>query len=138
MMYSSTLYGISLESFTNLDVAYQEYNCICQIYDLYLRQKESRDIWSKTLWSELKPQLLLEGMENFLKEYKQLPRDCRTITIASVLEVNMKIFKNSVPLFIELKNDAMTEDHWKKLMDLTGKFSNIILRKHIISFLVVI
>lgn len=130
MKYSSTLYGMPQESYKNLDVTYQEYNCMRLVLELYLRQKESRDIWAKTLWTELKPQLLLEGMEVFLKEFKQLSKDCRTIQIAVVLEMNMKAFKNSIPLFIELKNDAMTEDHWKKLMDKTGKHPKIILCKH--------
>lgn len=90
------------------------------VFDLYSRQKNAREIWSKTLWSELNPQLLLEGMENFIKQYKNLPKNCRSLLIASILNKDMKTFKNSIPLFIELKNDAMKKPHWEKLMQQTG------------------
>lgn len=122
MQNTSILFEMPQEAYVHLDVAFDEYKCMRLVYELYARQKDARAVWSQTLWSELNPQLLLEGMESFLKEYKQLPRTCRSTSVASVLEANMKKFKNSVPLFIELKNDAMRDIHWKKLMDQTGKF----------------
>jgi len=138
MKNTSALFKMPQESYTLLDVTYQEYHCLCSIYDLYSRQKNAIDDWSKTLWSELKPQLLLEGMDSFIKEFKQLPKACRSVSIALVLEKQMKKFKNSIPLFIELKNDAMKEMHWKKLMDQTGNYSILVQSKnqliHILSF----
>jgi len=120
MKNTSALFEMPQESFTLLDVTYQEYHNLCSIYDLYSRQKTARDDWSKTLWSELKPQLLLEGMDNFIKQFKQLSKECRSVPVGLVLNVQMKKFKNSIPLFIELKNDAMKEMHWEKLMEQTG------------------
>lgn len=120
MKNTSALFEMPQESFMLLDNAYKEYHCLCSIYDLYSRQKSARDDWAKTLWSELKPQLLLEGMDSFIKEFKQISKSCRSVPVALVLDMNMKKFKNSIPLFIELKNDAMKEMHWKKLMEQTG------------------
>eukprot|EP00102_Acyrthosiphon_pisum_P015188 XP_008185630.2 PREDICTED: dynein heavy chain 10, axonemal [Acyrthosiphon pisum] len=122
MKNTSALFEMPQESYTLLDDAYKEYHCLRSIYDLYLRQKSARDDWAKTLWSELEPQLLLEGMDSFIKEFKQIPKACRSVPIALVLNMQMKKFKNSIPLFIELKNDAMKEMHWKKLMEQTGQF----------------
>lgn len=138
MKNTSALFEMPQESFVLLDVAYQEYLCLCSVYDLYLRQKNARDDWSKTLWSDLKPQLLLEGMDSFIKEFKQLSRDCRSASVALVLNMQMKIFKNSIPLFVELKNDAMKDIHWQKLMEQTGNYSIItqktIFTIHFLSF----
>lgn len=121
MKNTSILFDMSQESFEHIDIAHDEYKCMCLIFDLYTSQQNTRDIWAKTLWSELKPQLLLEGMDNFIKEYKHLPKSCRSLPIGLVLEANMKKFKSSIPLLIELKNGSMREEHWKKLMDKTGE-----------------
>ena len=91
------------------------------LYKLYKQQKVSRDVWSKTLWANLNPQQLIDGMENFLKEFRKLPRTIRTLNVGQALEATMKAFRNSVPLFVGLKNEAMRERHWLELMDQTGK-----------------
>lgn len=124
MKNTSILFDMSQESFERLDIAHEEYKCMCLVFGLYTSQQNTRDIWAKTLWSELKPQLLLEGMDNFIKEYKHLPRACRLLPIGLVLEANMKKFKSSIPLLIELKNGSMREEHWKKLMDKTGDYQS--------------
>jgi len=33
----------------------------------------------------------------------------------------MKDFKNTIPLFVELKTEAMRERHWQQLMEKTGQ-----------------
>lgn len=38
-----------------------------------------------------------------------------------ILDQKMKQFKNAVPLMVSLKNEAMRERHWKKLMEKTGQ-----------------
>lgn len=120
MKNTSILFKLSQESFANLDITHDEYKLIGLVFDLYLRQKNDRNIWAKTLWSELKPQLLLESMENYIKEFKQLPKKCHSLHVGLVLNKDMKNFKNSIPLFIALKNDAMKDEHWKKFMEQTG------------------
>lgn len=110
------------DAFTQLNLAYYEYKCMDLVLDLYNRQKNARNVWAKSLWSELKPQLLLEGIDNYLKEFQQLPCNCRTLPIGMVLKTNMQKFKSAIPLFIELKNDAMRDSHWEKLMEQTGMF----------------
>lgn len=37
----------------------------------------------------------------------------------------MKQFKDSVPLMVSLKHEAMRDKHWEKLMEKTGKFFNM-------------
>ena len=41
--------------------------------------------------------------------------------VGQMLDLKMKQFKNSVPLMVSLKNDALRPRHWEKLMDKTGK-----------------
>lgn len=41
--------------------------------------------------------------------------------VGQMLELQMKQFKNSVPLMVSLKNEALRERHWHILMEKTGK-----------------
>lgn len=99
----------------------KDYEGMEMLYKLYKQQKYSRDVWSKTLWANLNPQQLMDGMDNFLKEFRKLPRSVRVLSVGQALDGTMKGFRNSVPLFVELKNEAMRERHWQELMDKTGK-----------------
>lgn len=113
----------SRDTSIRLDTAYSEFKCYRSLFDLYSRQTDARSVWAQTLWSELNPQLLLDGMDNFTKEFKSLPKQCRSNISALTLANEMKTFKNAIPLFSELKNDAMREIHWQKLMDQTSKLT---------------
>lgn len=99
----------------------KDYENMELIYDLFERQYAAREEWSRTLWTNLDPQLLISGMDQFLKEFRMLPREVKAMDIAKSLITDMKDFKNSVPLFVELKNEALRERHWKELMLKTGK-----------------
>ncbi|XP_043285223.1 dynein axonemal heavy chain 10 [Venturia canescens] len=98
----------------------QDYGGMEMVYKLYRAQKSARDSWSKTLWIDLNPQQLMDGMEQFIKEFRRMPKSVRQLNVAQSLEATMKTFKNSVPLFVELKNEAMRERHWEELMNRTG------------------
>uniref|UniRef100_A0A673CHG9 Dynein axonemal heavy chain 10 n=1 Tax=Sphaeramia orbicularis TaxID=375764 RepID=A0A673CHG9_9TELE len=88
-----------------------------QIYDLYKKAKEE---WSTTLWVDLNIQLLQEGIESFIKNLRQLPKDVRALPVSFFLDGRLKEFRESLPLLLDLKNEALRERHWKELMDRTG------------------
>ncbi|KAG7199559.1 hypothetical protein KM043_014170 [Ampulex compressa] len=98
-----------------------EYEGMEMIYGLYKEQKAARDVWAKTLWVNLNPQQLIDGMEHFIKEFRKFPKSVRNLSVGQALEASMRSFKNSIPLFIELKNEAMRERHWLELMKKTGQ-----------------
>lgn len=99
----------------------EEYEIMEVLYKIFKQQKVAREGWSKTLWVNLNPQQLVDGMDSFIKEFKKLPRGMRQTKVGVALEGVMKDFKNSVPLFLELKNEAMRERHWLELMEKTGR-----------------
>ncbi|XP_019718448.1 dynein heavy chain 10, axonemal-like [Hippocampus comes] len=90
------------------------------IYDIYQEQKAAKHKWSQTLWADLNIHLLQEGTEGFIKDLKRLPKDVRSLPMAFFLEGRMKEFRDSLPLLLDLKNEALRERHWKELMDRTG------------------
>lgn len=100
----------------------KDYDGMELLFELYKEQREMRDVWAQTLWVNLNPQQLIEGMDHFIRIFRKLPKFVKELSIGHALEANMKSFKNSVPLFIELKNEAMRDRHWKQLMTKTGQF----------------
>uniref|UniRef100_A0A3Q3B280 Dynein axonemal heavy chain 10 n=1 Tax=Kryptolebias marmoratus TaxID=37003 RepID=A0A3Q3B280_KRYMA len=90
-----------------------------KIYDVYKSQKNAKAKWSQTLWVDLNIQVLQEGIEGFIKSLRQLPKDVRALPVAFFLDGSMKEFRESLPLLLDLKNEAL-RDHWKELMERTG------------------
>ncbi|KAM9858629.1 dynein axonemal heavy chain 10 [Aulostomus maculatus] len=91
-----------------------------QIYDIYRAQEAAKSEWSQTLWVDLNIQLLQDGVEGFIKNLRQLPKDVRALPVAFFLEARMKEFRESLPLLQDLKNEALRDRHWKELMERTG------------------
>uniref|UniRef100_A0A7N6BU42 AAA+ ATPase domain-containing protein n=1 Tax=Anabas testudineus TaxID=64144 RepID=A0A7N6BU42_ANATE len=89
------------------------YFCTCIFQD-------AKAEWSQTLWVDLNIQVLQEGVEGFIKRLRQLPKDVRALPVAFFLEGRMKEFKESLPLLLDLKNEALRDRHWKELMDRTN------------------
>ncbi|TNN52944.1 Dynein heavy chain 10, axonemal [Liparis tanakae] len=91
-----------------------------QIYAVFKAQQDAKTEWSQTLWADLNIQLLQEGVEGFIKRLRKLPKDVRGLPVAFFLEGRMKEFRESLPLLLDLKNEALRERHWKELMERTG------------------
>ena len=69
----------------------------------------ARDEWANTLWANLDVTVLSDGIEGFIKQLRRLPRDVKALPICHILEERMKEFKNSIPLFSDLKSEALRE-----------------------------
>ena len=68
----------------------------------------------------LNPIALVEGIEEYLKRFKALPKEIRVSEVGKNVEEKMKEFKRSVPLFVDLKHEALRPRHWQQLMVKTG------------------
>jgi dynein heavy chain, axonemal len=123
------MFSVNAEKLFDIDVtdygrylsAQKDFERMQMVYKLYQAQKMARETWSKTLWANLNTQALTEGIENFIKDFRRLPKVVRQMPIAGVLDKIMKQFKHVVPLMASLKHEALRERHWKNLMLKTGK-----------------
>ena len=77
-------------------------------YYLFYTQA-AREQWSETLWANLNIQILQDGIEAFLKNLRKMPRDVRQMPVARSLEEKMKEFRDSLPLFVDLKHEALRD-----------------------------
>jgi dynein heavy chain len=114
------LFNLPISSYPELYVIQKEMKNLEKLYQLYEQQIKTRQIWSETLWRELDVQLLIDGIENFIKELKKMPREVKGMPLAKLIELGMKEFRESLPLMLDLKNEALRERHWRTLMKETG------------------
>uniref|UniRef100_A0A182K9N1 Dynein heavy chain linker domain-containing protein n=1 Tax=Anopheles christyi TaxID=43041 RepID=A0A182K9N1_9DIPT len=114
------LFDIPLTDYSDFLQCQHEYEEIQVVYKLYVQQKVAREKWSHTLWANLNPQALLEGIDSFMKEFRMLPKTIRQAPVGQALDTKMKQFKSSIPLMLSLKDEALRERHWMKLMEKTG------------------
>ncbi|XP_020287480.1 dynein heavy chain 10, axonemal isoform X2 [Pseudomyrmex gracilis] len=121
LMKSEILFNLAPADFSVFLRIKTEYENMEKLYDLYKQQKKARDDWAKTLWMNLNPQQLIDGMEQFMKEFRRLPKHIKTMNVGHALDADMRNFKNSVPLFVQLKHEAMRDRHWEQLMKRTGQ-----------------
>ncbi|KAK3539191.1 hypothetical protein QTP86_029601 [Hemibagrus guttatus] len=114
------LFDLPITMYPELLNVQQEMRGLRQIYKIYEEQKAAKAEWSQTLWVNLNIQLLQEGVEGFIKNLRKLPKDVRALPVAFFLEGHLKEFKESLPLLLDLKNEALRDRHWKELMARTG------------------
>ncbi|XP_011803966.1 PREDICTED: dynein heavy chain 10, axonemal [Colobus angolensis palliatus] len=116
------LFDLPITMYPELLKVQKEMSGLRMIYELYERLKVAKEEWSQTLWINLNVQILQEGIEGFLRALRKLPRSVRGLSVAYYLEAKMKAFKDSIPLLLDLKHEALRDRHWKELMEKTSVF----------------
>nr|DBA23158.1 TPA: hypothetical protein GDO54_014099 [Pyxicephalus adspersus] len=114
------LFDLPITMYPELLQVQKEMKGLRQIFDIYSAQKLAKEEWSQTLWANLNIQILQDGIDGFLKTFRKLSKDIRSLPVAFYLESKMKEFKDSLPLLLDLKNEALRDRHWKELMTKTG------------------
>eukprot|EP00731_Ephydatia_muelleri_P035324 Em0114g8a len=115
------LFDLPITMYADLMEVDRDLKNMAMVYDLYETQRIAREEWSGTLWANLNIQQLTDGIEEFAKRLRKFPKEVKALSVCHVLEERMLEFKNSIPLFSDLKNDALRERHWQRLMEMTGK-----------------
>ncbi|XP_060518939.1 LOW QUALITY PROTEIN: dynein axonemal heavy chain 10 [Cylas formicarius] len=117
---AEALFDVPLPDYADYLNAKDAFDGMDVLYKVYKTQKHARELWGKTLWANLNPQALLGGIDGFLKDFRTIPKEIRSMPVGLTLELKMKQFRNAVPLMVALKNEALRDRHWKLLMEKTG------------------
>nr|CAH8856482.1 unnamed protein product [Trichobilharzia regenti] len=115
------LFNLPLTQYPQIINIQKELSGLDQLFNIYLKQKQTRDEWSQILWKDLNITILQNGIEKYLKELRNLPKPVRTSPIGRVVFEQIRTFRDSLPLFTDLKNEALRERHWNELMRRTGQ-----------------
>lgn len=119
------LFDVPVTDYTTFDKMQEDFQNYKLIYELYIEQKACRESWGQTLWVDLNPQLLVDGIEKFLKKFRKFPKHVKELAIGHNLETKMKYFREMVPLMVSLKHEALRTRHWEELMQKTNQFFNM-------------
>ncbi|KAH8871924.1 Dynein heavy chain 10, axonemal [Schistosoma japonicum] len=115
------LFNLPITQYPQLINIQKELIGLDQLFNIYLKQKQAREEWSQILWRDLNITLLQNGVEKYLKDLRNLPKSIRTLPIGRVIFEQIRTFRDSLPLFLDLKNEALRERHWNELMRKTGQ-----------------
>ncbi|ORX45970.1 hypothetical protein BCR36DRAFT_332447 [Piromyces finnis] len=115
------LFDLTITSYPKLFELESQIKLLDKIYSLYSEVQESIKDWSTTLWINLDIVVLNKGIDSFNHRLKTMPKELKQQPPYNVVAEKIMAFKNSIPLYVDLKNEALRERHWKKLMEITGK-----------------
>eukprot|EP01047_Picozoa_sp_COSAG01_P005456 COSAG01_NODE_186_length_22652_cov_7.562630_11_plen_456_part_01 len=121
LVLAQKLFNLDLTSYPELAYMDGELKELALIYNFYTDMRESIESWSSTLWADLDVSILNTGAASFAEKKTKLPKHIRTRPPYTKLDEFVEGFKDSIPLIEDLKNDALRERHWTKLMEVTGK-----------------
>jgi dynein heavy chain len=115
------LFNMSITSYPELFEIEHQIKDLVLIYSLYEDVKNVIQGWSSTLWINLDINTLTKGIETFTTRLKKLPPELKQLPPYNAVAEKIVTFKDSIPLFADLKNEALRDRHWKTLMQITGK-----------------
>ncbi|KAJ3055760.1 Dynein heavy chain 10, axonemal [Rhizophlyctis rosea] len=115
------LFNLTITSYPELFELENDIKELEKIYELYTEVRDAITSWSTTLWSNLDINVLTKGIDGFSMRLKRLPKELKQLPPYNVVAEKIMTFKDSIPLFSDLKNEALRERHWKKLMEITGR-----------------
>uniref|UniRef100_A0A7S4D2X3 Dynein-1, subspecies f n=1 Tax=Eutreptiella gymnastica TaxID=73025 RepID=A0A7S4D2X3_9EUGL len=125
------LFGLPITSFQVLGELERDLQELTVIYDVYRDWKETLGGWSNALWVDVQPDSMTRGTEQFIQRMKKMDSKYKELEPYNPINDNIRNFYDSLPLFKDLKHEALRDRHWKMLMDVTGKtfdFSNFTLQ----------
>lgn len=109
------LFGLDTTEYPELQRVVSELKKLGRIYDLYQEQRDFEDSNSAIPWGDLDVGSLQRGVEVLEKKARKEKQFKEHPTFRAV-EARIFNFKDSIPLIVNLKNDAMKPRHWQKLI----------------------
>lgn len=110
------LFGLDTTEYPELQRMVLELKKLERIYDLYQEQRELEESNSATPWGDLDVGSLQRGVEVLEKKARK-EKQFKEHSIFRAVEGRIFNFKDSIPLLVKLKNEAMKPRHWHKLIE---------------------
>lgn len=68
------LFDLPSEDYTKFVELKTEFDGVKQVYQLFKRQNLARENWGQTLWTNLNPNTLADGIDGFINEFRKLSK----------------------------------------------------------------
>ena len=98
------LFNLPIQAYPELTEVEASIKDLRVIYDLFKEQRETREGWAATLWSDLDMSVMEKGSEDFDLRLKKMSKHIKGLKPFRKLEEIINAFINSLPLIQSLKN----------------------------------
>jgi len=115
------LFNLKLLNTDRFDRYHSEFQYMKLVYSLYEAQKSDIEKWSKISWTEIEIEFVREAFGALMLKFKTLPVLAQDTHPAKILANYLKELRHSVPILLQLKNEAFKSRHWKEMLDTIGK-----------------
>ena len=88
---------------------FRENNVCSYLSNLCCHQQAARNDWALILWSNLDVKGMISTMDVFYNDYLKLPKSVRSMPAGKAVSQDIKNFKNSLPMLVCLKNEALRD-----------------------------
>lgn len=130
------LFALETTEYPELQRVVSELDDLGRIYDLYQEQRDFEDSNSATPWGDLDVASLQRGVEVLEKKVRKEKQLKEHPTFRAV-EARIFNFKDSIPLIVNLKNEAMKPRHWQKLIEVSCVGYYLVWNNNIFYYLVI-
>ncbi|KAJ9456696.1 Dynein-1-alpha heavy chain [Diplonema papillatum] len=118
---SEKLFALDISAYPALQNMEDRLLQLNSVYELYAEWKELVSSWSNTQWADVQIEGMRKGTEGTLQKLKKKYREFGELPPYNATKEAVNNFYTSLPLFTQLKTDALRDRHWQKLMQVTGK-----------------
>jgi dynein heavy chain len=115
------LFDLTVHPFKELKQCRSELKLLKLAWDHVALVQETFTSYRSTLWKDVDVDNMLDETKKLLKEIKTLPKLLAKWDVHQRLIIDINTMMIDLPLVQDLRDDAMRERHWKKLMRTTGK-----------------
>ena len=115
------LFNLPISSYSDLYDVEHQVKELEKIYELYSDVKNAIIGWATQLWVNLDVNMLSKGIEVFTTRLNKLPKELKQLAPFNVVSEKIVSFRDSIPLYADLKNEALRDRHWRKLMEITKR-----------------
>ena len=122
------LFSLPISTYPLLIKMEENNKLLDQIYSVYDEHTTQVNEWSTLSWNKLDINALLKGASDFEVRVRRLAKEFEQYLPFIKLRKVIEGFKESVPLIEKLKNPAIQDRHWKRIIEETGRQDDINLK----------
>ena len=115
------LFEVAVNTWKELKTCRQELMWLKTVWDHVQLIQEIFASYRACLWSNVDVDAMMDETKKLQKEIKGLPRQTVKWDVVTGLQQTVADMAVSLPLVQDLRDDAMRERHWQKLMSICGK-----------------
>jgi dynein heavy chain len=121
LMKGLAVFKIEQPSLKELELIAVDLECLGQIWQATQEWNSSYDAWRQKPFLSLDGPEIEEQVQKFIKRIQKMSKEVKEWDVYSNLKERVNQTKRIIPLLLDLRNSAMRERHWNKIMDLISK-----------------